>query len=132
MAAIDMTIEQTITIKSSAAKVYDALTNAEQFSELTGAPAEISLDEGGAFLMFGGEINGRHLELVHGKRIVQAWRVTNMWDEGVYSIVKFDLAESDGETTLTMTHTGYPEDAAEHLEPGWHKMYWEPLKAHLE
>ena len=127
-----MKIKQTITIKASAAKVYDALTKAEQFSEVTGAPAEISLDEGGAFLMFGGEINGRQLELVPGKRIVQAWRVTNMWDDGVYSIVRFELEELGGETTLTMTHTGYPEDAAEHLETGWHKMYWEPLKAHLQ
>ena len=127
-----MAIEQTITIQASAEQVYDALMKAEQFSKVTGAPAEISLDEGGVFLMFGGEINGRHLELVPGKRIVQAWRVTNMWDEGVYSIVKFDLEESGGQTTLTLTHTGYPEDATEHLETGWHKMYWEPLKDHFQ
>jgi len=29
-------------------------------------------------------------------------------------------------------NAGFPADAAEHLEPGWHKMYWEPLKAYLE
>ena len=127
-----MTIEQSINIKASAAKVYDALTSADQFSKVTGAPAKIASEEGGAFLMFGGEINGRHLELKPGQRIVQAWRVTNMWPEGVYSVVRFDLAESDGETTLTLTHTGYPDDDTEHLEPGWHKMYWDPLKAYLE
>jgi activator of HSP90 ATPase len=127
-----MTIEQSISIKASAAKVYDALTSADQFSKVTGAPAEIASEEGGAFLMFGGEINGRHLELKPGQRIVQAWRVTNMWPEGVYSVVRFDLAESDGETTLTLTHTGYPDNDTEHLEPGWHKMYWNPLKTYLE
>ena len=127
-----MTIEQSISIKASAAKVYDALTSADQFSKVTGAPAEIASEEGGAFLMFGGEINGRHLELKPGQRIVQAWRVTNMWPEGVYSVVRFDLAESDGETTLTLTHTGYPDNDTKHLEPGWHKMYWDPLKAYLE
>jgi activator of HSP90 ATPase len=127
-----MTIEQSISIKASAAKVYDALTSADQFSKVTGAPTEIASEEGGAFLMFGGEINGRHLELIPGQRIVQAWRVTNMWPAGVYSVVRFDLAESDGETTLTLTHTGYPDGDTEHLEPGWHKMYWDPLKAYLE
>jgi uncharacterized protein YndB with AHSA1/START domain len=127
-----MTIEQSVSIKASAAKVYEALTNADQFSEVTGAPAEISTDEGGSFLMFGGQINGRHIELIPGQRIVQAWRVTNMWPEGVYSVVRFDLNESGDTTTLTLTHTGYPEDAVEHLEAGWHKMYWEPLKASLE
>ena len=69
-----MTIEQSISIKASAAKVYEALTSAERFSEVTGAPAEISSDEGGTFLTFGGEINGRHIELVPGERIVQAPR----------------------------------------------------------
>jgi activator of HSP90 ATPase len=127
-----MTIEQSVSIEASAAKVYNALTSADQFSEATGAPAEIATDEGGAFLMFGGEISGRHIELIPGQRIVQAWRVTNMWPEGVYSIVRFDLEASGDTTTLSLTHTGYPEDAAEHLEPGWHKMYWEPLKAYLQ
>ena len=127
-----MTIKQSVVFKASAAKIYEALTDADKFSDVTGAPAEISADEGGAFIIFGGQINGRHIELVSGQRIVQAWRVTNMWDEGVYSVARFDLDMSGDTTTLTLTHTGYPEDAAEHLEPGWHKMYWEPLKASLE
>ena len=127
-----MTINQSISIKASAEQIYKALTSADQFSKVTAAPADISTDEGGAFLMFGGEINGRHIELLPGKRIIQAWRVTNMWPEGVYSVVRFDIDESGIATTITLTHTGYPEDAAEHLEPGWHKMYWEPLKAYME
>ena len=126
-----MTISQSITIKASAAKVYQAIISAEQFSEVTGAPAEIASDEGGEFSCFGGQITGRHLELIPDERIVQAWRV-KAWPEGVFSEVKFDLSESGDETTLELTHTGYPDDAAEHLEPGWHKMYWEPLKAYLE
>ncbi len=125
-----MTISQSISIKASPANVYQAIISAEQFSEVTGAPAEISPDEGGAFSCFGGQITGRHIELIPGQRIVQAWRVI-AWPEGVYSEVKFDLSESGDTTTLELTHTGYPDDAAEHLEPGWHKMYWEPLKAYL-
>ena len=101
------------------------------FSEVTGAPAEIAQEEGGAFSCFGGQIVGRHIELIANERIVQAWRV-GMWAEGVYSIVKFDISQSGDSTIVNLQHTGYPEDAAEHLESGWHKMYWEPLKAYLE
>ncbi len=126
-----MTISQSISINASAAKVYQALISTEQFSEVTAAPADISSDEGGEFSCFGGQITGRHIELIPGERIVQAWRV-KAWPDGVYSEVRFDLSESGGATTLELTHTGYPDDAAEHLEPGWHKMYWEPLKAYLE
>jgi hypothetical protein len=39
--------------------------------------------------MFGGDISGRNVELVPGRRAVQAWR-SNAWPEGVYSIVRFE------------------------------------------
>ena len=126
-----MTIRQSITIKASPAKVYEAIISADQFSEITGALAEISSDEGGEFSCFGGQITGRHIELSPDQRIVQDWRV-KAWPEGVFSEVRFELVASGDATTLELTHTGYPDDAAEHLEPGWHKMYWEPLKAYLE
>jgi activator of HSP90 ATPase len=127
-----MTISQSISIKASAAQIYKALTSAEQFAEFTGAPAEISEDEGGAFSCFDGQIVGRHIELVTDSVIVQAWRASSMWPENVYSMVRFNIDEAGDLTIVELTHTGYPEDAAEHLEPGWHKMYWEPLKAYLE
>jgi uncharacterized protein YndB with AHSA1/START domain len=127
-----MTIAQTITIKSSAEKVYNALTIAAEFSEFTKVPAEISTDEGGVFSCFGGQIAGRQIELVPNERIVQAWRVTSMWDEGVYSIVTFDISQTGDTTTITLLQAGHPEDATDHLGPGWHKMYWDPLKAYLE
>jgi activator of HSP90 ATPase len=127
-----MTIKQSVSIKASAEKVYEALTSADKFSEATGAPAEISADEGGVFSCFGGQIAGQHIELLPKERIVQSWRVVNMWPEDVYSTVRFELSESAGTTTINLEQTGHPDDATEHLEPGWHKMYWEPLKAYLE
>ena len=127
-----MTINQSISIKASAAEIYKALTSAKQFAEFTGAPAEISADEGGAFSCFDGQIVGRHIELVKDSVIVQAWRVSSMWPESVYSIARFNIDEAGDQTIVELTHTGYPEEAAEHLEPGWHKMYWGPLKAFLE
>ncbi len=127
-----MTINQTVIFETSPDKVYDAIMSASEFSEVTGAPAEIAAEEGGAFSCFGGQIVGRHIELVPNERIVQAWRVSSMWDEGAYSIVTMILSESGKSTTLDLRHAGFPADAAEHLEPGWHKMYWEPLKAYLE
>lgn len=125
-----MTIEQKITLDAGAEKIYDALLNAEPFSAFTGAPAAIVAEEGGAFSCFSGQIVGRNLELVPHERIVQAWRVA-AWDAGIYSIVRFDLAADGAGTTLTLHHSGFPEDFRPHLESGWHKMYWEPLRKHL-
>ena len=124
-------IRQAVIIKASPQRVYDALLDAKQFSAFTGgAPAEIDSKAGGAFSCFGGMITGRNVELVPNQRIVQAWRAGN-WPEGVYSIVRFELDAQGSETRLTLDHSAFPEGNAEHLEGGWHRMYWEPLKKYL-
>jgi activator of HSP90 ATPase len=128
-------IHQEVTIQAGADRVYAALLDSQQFSKVTGgAPASIEAVSGGAFSCFGGAIEGRNIELVPGKRIVQAWRVSvgsSKWDDGVYSIVKFELTESEGVTKLILDQDGFPEDTRPHLESGWHKMYWEPLAKYL-
>jgi uncharacterized protein YndB with AHSA1/START domain len=125
-------IHQEVTIKASAKKVFDALTDAKQFSAFSGgAPAEIDAKAGGSFSCFGGHIIGRNIELVPGKRVVQAWRSVK-WGDGIYSIVHFELHEEGGSTKIVFDQAGFPEEAGPHLEGGWTKMYWEPLKAYLE
>lgn len=126
-----MTIKQTVELNASPQRIYEILLSPAEFGAMTGAPAEIADEEGGEFSCFGGQITGRHIQLEPGRRIVQAWRA-GPWDDGVYSIVKFDISGSGDSSTLRLVHTGYPNDAAEHLEGGWHKMYWEPMQAFLD
>ena len=127
-----MAIHHEIVINSSVQRVYDALTNAEQFGALTGAPAEMMPESGAQFSYFGGMISGQTIEILPAERLVQAWRV-GTWDPGVYSIVKFEFEKlSDTETKLVFDHTGYPEEQKTHLEQGWHERYWEPMKGYLE
>jgi activator of HSP90 ATPase len=120
-------------------RVYEALTDAGQFDRVTQAsgvmkelsqmtqPTRISPDEGGRFVLFGGYIVGRHLELVPNELIVQAWRVGD-WARGVYSLVRFELLDLSPGTRIVFDHTGFPAGRAEHLAAGWHAYYWEPLE----
>jgi uncharacterized protein YndB with AHSA1/START domain len=123
-------LHQEIDIKASAQRIYDALLDSEQFAAFTGMPAEISREAGGAFTTFGRLIVGRNVELVPKQRIVQAWRPAG-WDPGVYSVVKFELKESDSQTKVVLDHTGFPEGNFRHFDSGWYLRYWEPLKKFL-
>jgi activator of HSP90 ATPase len=124
-------IRQEVVLEASPKRIYETLLDARQFSEFTGgAPAAIASEAGGAFSCFNGMITGRNVELIPNQRIVQAWRAGN-WPEGVYSIVRFELNAQGSDTKLTLDHTAFPDGAAEHLDGGWHKMYWEPLKKYL-
>jgi uncharacterized protein YndB with AHSA1/START domain len=138
-------IHQEAVFKASRKRVYEALTETKQFNkviELSGVmksgmlpaganqPTKISSEVGGAFVIFGGYITGRHIELVPGERIVQAWRERS-WDPGVYSIVNFELMEQGSGTKIVFDHTGFPKGSAEHLASGWKAHYWEPLEKFL-
>ena len=124
-------IHQEVILKASPQRVYDALLTSAQFSKWSGgAPAAIVNEPGGEFSCFGGMITGRNVELKQGLRIVQAWRAGN-WPDGVYSIARFDIEPSGSDAKITFSHVGFPEEMRPHLEAGWPKMYWEPLKAHL-
>jgi uncharacterized protein YndB with AHSA1/START domain len=137
-------IHQAPVFKASRKRVYEALTDANQFAKVvelsaamksggmkTGAaPVTISREAGGAFAAFGGYISGRQIELVPNERIVQVWRAGS-WDPGSYSIAKFVLVEFGGETKIKFDHTGFPKGQAEHLAEGWRVNYWEPLAKFL-
>jgi activator of HSP90 ATPase len=126
-----MAIHQDIVINGTPKAVYDILTSSKKFATMTGGrEAKISKDEGGAISMFGGAIQGRNVELIPGKRVVQAWRAGD-WKQGTYSVVRFELVADGAKTKLSFDQSGHPADAQPHLESGWHKMYWEPMNAML-
>ncbi len=123
-------LHQEVEIKASAHRIYDALLDSKQFAAFTGMSAEISREVGGTFTMFGGLIVGRNVELTPEQRIVQAWKPAN-WSPGVYSLVKFEIKERSGQSTIVLDHTGFPEGNFRHLDSGWYQRYWEPLKKFL-
>jgi activator of HSP90 ATPase len=136
-------IHQEAVINASRKRVYEALTSAGQFNELTKiaaaldraisldkSPTILSPDAGGAFSLFGGIIIGRQIELVPNRRIVQAWRVS-YWAPGAYSIAKFELIEQGIGTKIVFDHTGFPKGDAETLASGWKAHYWGPLSKFL-
>lgn len=135
-------IHQEPVFNANPKRVYDALTDTRQFDkiiEIGGSkkspalgtePTQISDQVGGAFVLFGGHIIGRHIVLVPSQRIVQAWRVVD-WEEGVYSIARFELKESGAGTKILFDHTGFPNGLAAHLADGWKLHYWEPLRNFL-
>ena len=126
-----MSIHQEVTLPASPDRVYAVLTDGTLFTEATGGrAAEIGRDEGSAFSLFGGAIQGRAVELVPGKRIVQAWR-PKPWPDGHYSLVRFTLTREGSGTRLALDHSGYPEDQHDHLSAGWPANYFEPLAKYL-
>jgi activator of HSP90 ATPase len=107
-------IHQEVDFKTTPARLYEVLLDAKQFSAFTKDTAEIQPQPGGAFKLFGGVIEGRHIELALNQRIV-----------------KFELVARDSGTRIILDHTGFTEEKWQGLNEGWPMRYWDPLHKYL-
>lgn len=124
-------IRQTVTFDATPAVIYRALADAKQHAAFTGSPASSDARPGGAFTAWGGYIQGYHLELAKGARLVQAWRASD-WPEGAWSVARFELAPAGtGQTRLTFTQSGVPSKHVKDITQGWKEHYWLPLERWL-
>ena len=124
-------IRHTVTMGAPPRKVYEALMDEKRHARFTGAKAAISRKVGGAFSCYGKFLTGSNVDLVPGKRIVQAWRSSG-WPKGAYSVATFVLARArGGKTRLSFTQVGVPASSRMHINKGWKTYYWTPLKAYL-
>ena len=126
-----MSIHQDALIDATALDVYRYLTDGATFAAATGMAAHVEPTEGSAFSLFDGRIEGRQVELVPGRRVVQAWRFgaahPDVWAPGVYSIVRFTLTEERDQTRFVVDHDAVPAEWQEHLETGYPVFYAEPM-----
>lgn len=134
-----MSIHQEATIPAAPAQVYGVLADAEALSGLSGMSGRAGSSEGDEFAAFDGHVTGRQIELVPGRRVVQAWRFPD-WDPGTYSIVRFSLEPDSGGTRLVIDQHGEPvtPDALgchatvhEHIDANWATFYLTPLARHF-
>ena len=129
--ATAMSIHQESVIAAPPEQVFELLTTGSLFSSATGLPAEITDREGDPFLVFGGRVEGRQVELVPGRRVVQAWRFgaahPSPWEPGVYSMVRFTLEPAGDGTRLVIDHAGIPAEWVEHISVGYPDFYQEPI-----
>lgn len=123
-------VHHEVDFRAKPREVYEAYLDSRRHARITGGPAKMSKKVGGHFEA-GDYITGTNVELVPGKRIVQAWRGTD-WPEGVYSILRLELKAKGKGSRLVVDHVGIPDKFRDGVDEGWFTYYWEPMKAYFE
>ena len=126
------TITEEITIKARAERVFAALTSPEERVKWWGSEGrfktthmESDLRPEGKWLMRGIGVGGRPFTVQGVYREIQRPRVLAFtwlpsWQEdAVETLVRFDLEEKDGVTTVRLTHSGLTTDRARSQHSGW-------------
>jgi uncharacterized protein YndB with AHSA1/START domain len=134
MIATTMTdaIVEEITIKAPAARIFDALTNPQQLmawwrreGQYVLTECELDLRPGGKWAMRGRahnghpfHVSGEYREIHPPRLLVFTW--TPDWSaEATDSVVRWELDEKDGVTTVRLTHSGLMTEAARQSHRGW-------------
>ena len=110
-------------------EIYQAWLSSEGHSQMTGSPAEVKAEIGGAFKAWDGYIWGMTLEMEAPRRIVQAWRTSEFPADSPDSRVEITLEESEDGTKVTLVHTNIPDGQGEGYKGGWEEFYFTPMHA---
>jgi uncharacterized protein YndB with AHSA1/START domain len=122
---------QHVFIQATPEQVFDAYVQPAVAASIIGGECTGDAQVGASFSQWNGYINGKHLELVRGERVVQEWTTTE-WPKGAApSRVELQLSGTGGGTELTMTHSAVPSEQAEDYRQGWIDYYWTPMRAHF-
>lgn len=127
------TIRQTINFKAKPLEVYEILMDEKKHAEITNSEVKMSRKVKGKFSTFGGYCNGYNIELVEGKKIIQAWHFDeNEWPEEHFSICTFLFDKTPTGTKLIFSQKGVPVNKYEDIKNGWHEYYWIPIKQFID
>jgi len=122
------TIKHKVRFKIPPEMIYDLLADSRKRTEVTGRKAVMSDKVGGKFSTDAGEVTGVNVDLVPGRRLVQAWRRKD-FPEGIYSMAAITLASTpSGGTELVLTHRGVPKHLLDQIEDYWRNVCWTPMK----
>jgi uncharacterized protein YndB with AHSA1/START domain len=126
------TIVQEITIKAPAARIFEALSNPEQRVKWWGVEGrfqttcmESDLRPGGKWMMHGVGMGGKPFRVVGEYRHIECPRLLVFtwlpdWQENApETLVRWDLEEKDGVTTVRLTHSGLTTESSRASHRGW-------------
>jgi uncharacterized protein YndB with AHSA1/START domain len=128
----DNVITAEITIKALAERIFEALTNPAQRVKWWGLKGRFETTEiesdlrvGGRWAMRGNGVGGKPFSVVGTYRIIEPPRALAFtwlpsWDEEASeTLVRFDLSEQGGVTTVRLTHSGFASEGSRARHQGW-------------
>ncbi len=119
-------------LPATPAQIFTAWLDAAEHAAMTGSPATVeSAEVGGRFTAWDGYIDGSHLALDPGVRIVQSWRSDDFPADALDSLLEVSLEPAPGGTRVTLRHGDLPEGQGPAVLEGWEEFYLTPMERYF-
>jgi uncharacterized protein YndB with AHSA1/START domain len=126
------TIELSRFLPATPDRIYLAWLNGRDHSAMTGSRATVASTEvGGAFTAWDGYIDGVHVALEPGRRIVQTWRSDDFPADAQESYLELLLEPAPGGSQVTIRHRELPAGQGPGLLAGWDEFYFAPMERYF-
>jgi activator of HSP90 ATPase len=113
-------------------ELFETYVDSKKHAAAVGASVTIDRVAGATFRAFGGGVTGTNLVVVPRSMIVQTWRGTPWKESDLDSILILTFSESAvGGAQIDLVQAQVPDHAFDLIDEGWHRMYWQPWKAHF-
>jgi uncharacterized protein YndB with AHSA1/START domain len=109
-------------------RVYSAWLDSGAHAAFTGAAAKIDPTIGGKFMVLDGSVQGRTVELLPGRRIVQTWRAKEFPNGSRDSRLEIQFEGAEGSTRVTIMHSLLPPGQGERQKQAWIARYFQPMR----
>lgn len=119
------TFKKTYRINAEPADIYSALTNPYTIELWTGYKAIMSEEPGSEFSLWEGDIEGKNLEFIKDKKVVQEWY---FGDQPEKSIATITIRPDNGNSFISVEHTNIPDDEYDDITEGWDEYYFGAIR----
>jgi len=109
-------------------ELFDCWSKVELMTAFTRGEVKLDFSKNGEFVLFGGNITGKFLEIVPNKKIVQTWRY-KQWPTGHFSNVELDFEEKEDHTLLKLKQTLVPSNEYDSTNSNWQRYYFESIRS---
>lgn len=114
------TFSKSFRINAETDDVYSALTNPVTIELWSGYPAVMSEEPGSEFSLWEGDITGRNIEFIPGRKVVQEWY---FGEQSEKSIVTITIRAEGGNSVVNVEHTNIPDEDFADIAEGWREYY---------
>lgn len=110
-------------------EVFDALVNPDTIQIWSCDEAKMTAEVGGDFMLWGGQMFGKNLEVLKNKKLVQEW-CYDQWDAP--SRVTITIRPKGKKTIVGLLHEEVPEKSLKNIAEGWDAYYLGAMKEMFE
>jgi uncharacterized protein YndB with AHSA1/START domain len=126
------TIHLAVALPATPDELFDMYLDPDRHAAITGEPVTIGTHVGAEFRAFDGALQGRILQVLPKRLIVQSWRASHWKASDIDSTLILTFWPQGRGARIELVHVNVADHDFAGVSEGWQLYYWAPWREYLE